>query len=282
LTPATAHLSAVTVTDAVVTDRHFSCNGITMRYRDEGSGPAVVLVHGWTLDLEMWVPQTAALHDSFRVICYDRRGFGLTSGHPSIEGDLQDLEALCHHLELGRVALVGMSQGARAVMKFATTAPERISCVVLDGPPDLVGPDATDLEALKEFSPMARSGEVDAFRREWLNHPLLRLRTRDPSAHQALRSMIERYPGKDLVGGDVSESGLGLPPLESFEVPTLLVTGEYDLTERIGSANALARRLPRAERATIPDSVHLPNLDNPGPYNAVLRAFLSRNTTTAR
>ena len=40
--------------------------------------------------------------------------------------------------------------------------------------------------------------------------------------------------------------------------------------------------LPRAERATIPDSAHLPNLDNPGPYNAVLRAFLSRNTAAAR
>jgi len=252
-----------------------------MRYRDDGAGAPVVLVHGWTLDLEMWAQQMTALRDSFRVICFDRRGFGLSSGQPSMELDSEDLEALCRQLELGRVALVGMSQGARSVMRFATSAPEKISCVVLDGPPDLLGSDATDLEAPRQFSVMACAGVVDVFRREWLNHPLLRLRTRDPSAHQALRSMIERYPGKDLVAG-VAESGPELPPLESFDVPALLITGEYDLADRVASADTLARRLPRAERATIRDAGHLPNLDNPAPYNAVLRAFLVRNTTGPR
>ena len=38
-------------------DRHLSVPGARLRYRDEGAGPAVVFVHGWTLDLDMWDPQ---------------------------------------------------------------------------------------------------------------------------------------------------------------------------------------------------------------------------------
>jgi 3-oxoadipate enol-lactonase len=92
--------------------------------------------------------------------------------------------------------------------------------------------------------------------------------------------MLERYPGKDLAASTVTaESDLQPLQLESFEVPTLIITGEHDMADRIDSANVLARHLPRAERATIPDAGHLPNLDNPKPYNAILRAFLGRHAT---
>jgi pimeloyl-ACP methyl ester carboxylesterase len=239
-----------------------------------------MLVHGWTLDLEMWDSQAAALRNSFRVVYFDRRGFGLSSGHPSIDRDCEDLEALRRHLALGRVALVGMSQGARAVMRFAVAAPHRVSCVVLDGPPDLLDTDSADFEALEQYRALARTEGLGAFRREWVNHPLVRLRTHDASTQQALRSMIERYPGRDLAASALnSESSLHPWQLASFRVPTLIITGEHDLPDRIAAANVLAERLSRAERATIPDAGHLPNLDNPKPYNAILRAFLQRHAT---
>jgi pimeloyl-ACP methyl ester carboxylesterase len=266
------------MTDADATDRWCVCNGASIRYHDEGSGLPVILVHGWTLDLEMWNSQMASLRSSFRVICFDRRGFGLSSGHPSIDRDCEDLDALCRHLAVGRVALVGMSQGARPVMRFAAAAPDKVTCVVLDGPPDLLGTDAADFEALEQYSALARTQGIDAFRREWVNHPLVRLRTRDPSAQQTLRSMIERYPGKDLAAAAVS-SEFDVQTLQSFEAPTLIITGDHDIADRIESANVLARHLPRAERATIPGAGHLPNLDNPPAYNALLRAFLGRHTT---
>src|SRR5471030_2146970 len=99
-------------------DRYFAADGARLRYRDEGSGPALLLVHGWTLDLEMWNALSAALRADFRVVRFDRRGFGLSSGEPGVELDIADLAALCRHLGLERVALVGMSQGARAVLGF--------------------------------------------------------------------------------------------------------------------------------------------------------------------
>ena len=241
-----------------------------------------MLVHGWTLDLEMWSPQVASLGNDFRAISVDRRGFGLSSGQPSTDRDSDDLQVLCRHLALGRVALVGMSQGVRAVMRFAAAAPHQVSCVVLDGPPDLLGADAADAAALEQYRALVRTEGIAAFRRAWINHPLVRLRTRDPSAHQTLRAMIDRYPGRDLAAAAVDTAEDPLPlQLASLQIPTLVITGEHDVAERIEAADVLARLLPRAERATIPDAGHLPNFDNPTTYNAVVRAFLEHHASAS-
>jgi len=108
----------------------------------------------------------------------------------------------------------------------------------------------------------------------------MRLRTGDLSTHQALQSMIDRYPGKDLAASSAAGPGIGQLQLDSFDVPTLVITGEHDMADRIEWANALARRLRRVTRATVPDAGHLPNLDNPVVYNAILRDFLRRYHTT--
>src|SRR5580698_5368440 len=98
---------------ALSADSYLQTAGARIRYRDEGAGPAVIFVHGWTLDLDMWEPQAADLSTDYRVVRLDRRGFGLSSGRPSLAHDIADLRELCRHLDLRQVALVGMSQGAR-------------------------------------------------------------------------------------------------------------------------------------------------------------------------
>lgn len=52
-------------------DRELSLPHARLRYRDEGAGPALLLIHGWTLDLDMWEPQARALADAYRVIRFD-------------------------------------------------------------------------------------------------------------------------------------------------------------------------------------------------------------------
>jgi 3-oxoadipate enol-lactonase len=268
----------MTATNAI--DRFQDFNDAALRFRDEGSGPAVILVHGWTLDLEMWDFQAAALQSSFRIIRFDRRGFGLSSGQPSVGKDCEDLNSVCRALAPGPVALVGMSQGARAVLRYAATAPEKVSCIVLDGPPGLAGTEGTDPEGLGHYRALARAAGMEVFRREWLKHPLVRLRTTDAATHQAVRCMIDRYPGRDLVA---SEVGLEPTPdameLASINAPALIISGEHDATDRIEAANSLVQHLPRAQRATIPGAGHLPCLDNPATYNAILSAFLGKHST---
>src|SRR4051812_47654234 len=98
-------------------DRELEFAGARLRYRDEGQGRAVVFVHGWTLDLDVWEPQ-APLPATLRMVRYDRRGFGLSNGRPSLAADVADLRLLLTRLDIVNPLLVGMSQGARVVLEF--------------------------------------------------------------------------------------------------------------------------------------------------------------------
>ena len=268
-----------------MSDRQFHTGEISLRYRDEGEGPAVVLLHGWTLDLDLWGAQAAALRDSMRVLRFDRRGFGLSGGTPDARADVGDLVALLDHLQVGRAAVVGMSQGARAALAAALCIPHRVTALVLDGPPDCFS--AGDAEAdtdlsMEPFRTLARAEGMDAFRRVWRAHPLMRLHTDDPAAYAALDRMLARYPGRDLTGpAPAAAAAVDAASLTRLSLPVLIVGGQYDTPARIRAADALARALPGAERRRIPGAGHLANLDNPTDYNDNLRAFLQRQSRVA-
>lgn len=261
-------------------DRFLPLAGARLRYRDTGRGPAVLLLHGWTLDLDMWEPQAAALADAFRLVRLDRRGFGLSTGRPSVAADVADLQALLRHLGLERVALVGMSQGARVALRLAQTAPASIAALVFDGPPDIdAAPAARDDDELplERYRALMRTRGIDAVRQEWVRHPLAQLRSDDPGMRALLDAMLARYPGHDLrTAVAAPDASLQGTPLESLGMPALVVTGALDLPSRQQAADSLARRLPAARRVRIAAAGHLPNLDNPQAYDALLREFLAR------
>ncbi len=256
-------------------DRYLEVEGARLRYRDTGRGPAVVLVHGWTLDLEMWEPQVERLGDRFRLVRLDRRGHGLYSGVPGAAQDVADLAALCGRLQLGTVAMVGMSQGTRSALAFASRAPDTVRALVLDGAPDLrPGAPPGDIP-LERLHRLLRTQGIAAFRREWRAQDAMRLRTDARSMHGRLNAMLERYDGRDL--RDAAAANLTVPvDLGSITVPALILNGEFDLDTRSTAADYLCRQLPQAERRLIARAGHLPNLDNPDDYADLCRSFLSR------
>ncbi|HEY1874788.1 MAG TPA: alpha/beta hydrolase [Steroidobacteraceae bacterium] len=257
-------------------DLFATVNGIRLRFRDEGRGPVVLLVHGWTLDLEMWDPQVSALRDAFRLIRLDRRGHGLSSGIPAPERDSEDLAALCQHLRLTRIALLGMSQGARAVLGFAASAPGQVHALILDGPPPLDS-DSDPEVPLDQYETLVRTHGIEAFRHEWARHALMQLRTRNPEARALLAAIIARYPGNDL-RHPVSRTGpAARVRLGSLTIPTLVLSGEYDLANRKRAAWQLSARLSGAELVEIPGAGHLPNLDRPDAYSKLCREFLTHH-----
>jgi 3-oxoadipate enol-lactonase len=261
-------------------DLYLETRGARLRYRDEGRGCAVILVHGWTLDLDQWQLQAAALAGEFRMVRLDRRGFGLSSGLPSVAADCEDLTTLCRHLRLDCVALVGMSQGARVVLQFAESQPQMTSCVILDGPPHF-GTEETDSSPdipYQYYRELAQTHGLAAFRREWSEHPLARLRTEDPAAHGLLARMLARYPGRDLTDIPAhSDAAAGAHSVESVDRPVLVMNGEFDLDSRKRFARQIASQLSDVECVEIPDAAHMCNLDNPRAYNAALKRFLHQH-----
>ena len=101
-----------------------------------GDGRPVVLIHGWPLSAEAWAPQTQALKDAgYRVIAYDRRGFG-RSDKPADGFDYgtltADLNGLMEDLDLRDATLVGFSMGGGEVVRYVTNhGQERLRSVVL-------------------------------------------------------------------------------------------------------------------------------------------------------
>jgi 3-oxoadipate enol-lactonase len=252
--------------------------GVRLHYRVEGSGPPVLFIHGWALDADMWSPQFETLATRFRIIAFDRRGFGRSTGMPSISGDLRDVTHVLGTLKVERVSIVGMSQGARAALRWALAHPAAVSCLVLDGPPLEHAAENPPFEEppMAAYRRLARSAGIDAVRQAWARHPLMQLRSSDSPAHALLREMITRYPGRDL--SDAPADTPLLPEQPPAQCPrTLVINGEYDSPQRLAFGTAMARWLPGARHALIADSVHLPNLDNPAAYNAVIEGFLRAN-----
>lgn len=254
-------------------------DGARLRYRVRGRGPTVVFVHGWALDLDMWEPQFAALADSYRLIAYDRRGFGLSSGTPAIEQDVVDLERLVDALGAGKIAIVGMSQGARIALHWALRFAQRTDAVVLDGPPrNLEGTPGENREEIPiaEFRELVSRAGIEAVRARWLEHPLMRLQSADLRAQDLLQEMVGRYQGRDLMAEE-SRHVLAVPQLRDLRLPVLVVNGEHDTLDRRSAGAELVRTIRHAERVVVPAAGHLANLDNPRAYNEALRAFLDRH-----
>ena len=98
---------------------------IELHYEDHGAGRPVVLIHGWPLSSRSWEAQVPALVEAgYRVIAYDRRGFG-ESSQPTTGYDYdtfaKDLDTLLTELDLTDVTLIGFSMGGGEVVRYLGT-----------------------------------------------------------------------------------------------------------------------------------------------------------------
>jgi len=264
-------------------DRHLNVPGARLRYRDEGAGHALVLVHGWTLDLDMWEPQ-APLAARRRVLRYDRRGFGLSTGRPSLADDVADLRALLAATGVVRPVLLGMSQGARVVLEFAVRHPGVARGLVLDGAPPFSAADpdyATDLP-MAEFREIAARGGVAAFRQRWSAHPLMRLVTADTETHALLAAILARYPGHDLLSpAPAPRESPDARVLAGIHAPALILNGARDIDSRQRAGSRLRETLPIADHVFVGEAAHLSNLDAPREYNQLISEFAARHIPAA-
>lgn len=259
------------------TDAYIDLRGARLRYRNEGGGPAILFIHGWTLDLDVWEWQAQALCGTYRVVRYDRRGFGRSTGSPSISDDVQDALCLLQHLRLTQVAAVGMSQGVRVALGLASARPGLVSRLVLDGAPrhsDIDGAQPQNDLPMEQFCAVAQQMGMPAFLKAWANHELMRLKTENPEAAQLLHRIVSRYPGRDLLEPRKAEAPAPIE-LSAIRQDSLVLNGEFDTAQRRSFGRALACELPAARYTLIPGAGHLANLDNPRAYNDLLREFLS-------
>jgi pimeloyl-ACP methyl ester carboxylesterase len=255
-------------------------DGVRLHYRDEGAGPALVLIHGWLMDLTAWDAEQPAWSRRFRVLRMDRRGFGRSSGTPCFACDADDVLALLDDRGVERASLLGMSQGARVALDLAQRAPGRVSALVLDGAPALDGlPGGPWLQEtpLDRYRKLLAAGGLDALRVELAAHPLMQLHSREPAARQAIEAMLARYTGADLADATAAQPSRPVD-LTQLRLPVLVVNGERDTAQRLAVGTALADAIPGARRRIIPAAGHLACLDQPAAYARIVSDFLVEHT----
>jgi 3-oxoadipate enol-lactonase len=257
-------------------------NGERLYYEVTGEGAPVVLIHGWSLNLEMWEPQVSTLSRRFRVIRYDRRGFGKSSGSEDATWDAADLEALLDHLGENKVHVLGHSQAGRVALQFALRNPGRVSSLILHGatPPSGFGLpwSGADRNPFDVWARIAREEGLDAFRRAWLAHPLMEVPAVRPEVRVRLAEMLESYPGGRILNPPVPSGPVRpvtLEDLSRIRVPTLVLIGETEVPYLEIVAHALTYYLPNARLRGVPGGGHLVNLIHPEAYNAVVLDFLA-------
>jgi pimeloyl-ACP methyl ester carboxylesterase len=231
--------------------------GHTVRYEASGHGRPVVLVHGLGGSRRWWRATIAELAQDHRVIVPElpgfsygrgRRRFALSDAAPLLGGLL---ERLGHE----RADLVGHSFGALACLGVAATEPELVRRLVLIAPP------------VRTASPRMAGNALPVAR------TLLRL---PPAAALAvLGGFAVKSPASMLRAAGEILALDGDPGVAEVVVPTMVMWGSRDAIVPMGGADWLARTLPRAQVAVIPDAGHIPMLDRPDEVNAALRGFLA-------
>lgn len=252
---------------AITPDRLLAREGARLRWRLEGSGPAIVLLHGWALDLDYWNLVVPVLARHFSVLRFDRAGFGLSQGEPDLHRNVPDLHALLREAGVARAVLVGMSQGARLAMHFSLAHPGQVRGLVLDGAPAF---DAEPELPMAEFRRLLQEAGAQALRAAIRSHPVMQLLGTGADARAQLDVLLARYTGADLLQ---ARGSVPPPQVAEIRAPVLLLNGIGDSTSRHMAADRLAAALPRATRRTLAKAGHLAALDDPEGYAREVIAF---------
>lgn len=251
---------------------HENGHAIEIHFEDHGLGQPVVLIHGFPLDGRSWDKQERALLEAgYRVVSYDRRGFG-ESSRTTVGFDYDtfadDLHALLEHLDLRDVALVGFSMGSGEVARYlGRHGSERISKAVLMAsvPPYLLkaednpeGVDAEVFEGIKAAIVADRPAYFKDFLDNFFNVDVLGgTRISEPAWQAAFSMALQAGPYAVHACVDTWLTDFRAD-VASFDVPVLVVHGEAD---RILPYESTAARLP----ALIP-GVTLVSVED-GPHN---------------
>lgn len=232
----------------------------------------------------MWEPQLQSFAESHRVIAPDLPGFGqmpLGQGPIDFRASVRDaLDAAGMEI----AALVGTSLGGRIAVELALESPERVSALVLVGS-GLDGHEwSQEVHAFGDEEEAAlERGDLDTAvetnLRMWLAGPR---RALDEIDHGIRRLVGEMQRNAfQLQQGHEFQLAAFEPPasqrLGEIRVPTLVLTGDEDVSDIHLIADKLTGEIPGAERATISDAAHLPNLERPEEFDRIVLGFLHQH-----
>lgn len=249
-------------------------------YDDVGSGPAVVLIHGFPLNRRMWQPQLTALAGAgYRAVAPDLRGFGESAPGEepwTMARFADDVVALLDRLGILRATVVGMSMGGYVLLSLLERHPSRIAAAgfffTRAGAEDEAGKSRRTrlAEEVEEGRPQVVTG---AFAELLFAPQTVQQR---PELVADVVAMMESTSLQGLAGGmrAIRDRKDYLPLLGRLTRPALVLGAEYDHAIPAAAGRDLAAGLPDATFHLIAQAGHMANLEQPEAVNQQLLAFL--------
>ncbi|APW63844.1 alpha/beta fold hydrolase [Paludisphaera borealis] len=252
-----------------------------LAFTEQGSGPVVVLLHGFPLSRVMWAEQLKTLSESYRVIAPDLRGHGESPApDAAYTMDLMadDVVELLDGLGVSEPVVVGgLSMGGYVALAMALKHPGRVRALMLiDTKAAADSPEAaqTREETAQAVLKAGNSGEVVAamipklFGKSTL--------ARHPDRVEPLKAEMEKTSASGVAG---ALRGMAIRPdrreqLAEIAVPTLVIVGEDDVIAPPAEARAMAEALPNGRLEVVSDAGHLAPYENPDAVDQAILGFL--------
>jgi pimeloyl-ACP methyl ester carboxylesterase len=255
--------------------------------RSEQDRLAVVFVHGLSGCWQNWLEQMPAFADRYRVIALDLPGFG---GSPKPDWEISIpaygrlLRAFCDAVDVRDCAVVGNSMGGFVAAEAVVSDPERFEKLVLVSAAGVSSarlrraPTSAVARMLAAGAPYAFQFQTRTFRRPRARAAAFRNVFRHPELLRA-ELLWELYQG--AMRGDAFVDALGslagydfLDRLDDVEVPSLIVWGRNDMVVPPADAAEFGRRLRNSQTVIFDDTGHVPMVERPARFNALLERFL--------
>lgn len=229
---------------------YIDVDGGKLYYDITGNGEPIIFLHNGMIHSVVWDDQIGEFSKQYKTICYDRRGYGKSPQTESEYSNVEDLKTLLEELEIKRANLIGMSAGARISIDFAIQYPEKVSSLVL------VGPVVSGFSFTRHFFLRGGYATIDILNdpKAFLNYMF----TDDPYS-------IYRE-NKDLNLNSISK-------LNNIKVPTLIISGEFDIPDVHAHSGAINAAIPNSRRVVVNEAAHLVPFEKPRIFNEYVVCF---------
>jgi pimeloyl-ACP methyl ester carboxylesterase len=252
-----------------------------LNYHRSGSGPTLIVQHGFFGGSGYWLPQVAALRSMFDIIAPDLPGFAASRDEPvetSIEGHARAVVQLLDALGIRRFHFLGHSMGGMIAQQIALDWPERVARLVLYGAassgklPDRFESLAESVRRIEE-EPVDASAERIA--RTWFV---------EGEASAYFRLCVEAGRGARKEAAIAALGAIGewdvTRRLGEIDIPTLVLCGDRDRSVRRQQAYSLLRSIRNSRLCIAPGCAHCVHLEAPEFFTHAVREFLSDNAAT--
>jgi len=252
-------------------------DGGKLFYEMAGEGETFVMIHDGILHRVTWDAQFEALAKEYKVVRYDRRGYGDSNKSEAKYSDIEDLEKVFTQLNIHKAIVIGMSYGGSLAIDFALANPDKVTKIVLVG--SIVSGYGYSEHMLNRGGHMTEAdwSSAESLREYFFERDPYTIWPENKETREKVRRIIERYPHNFDMGKYKLLQGPKRPALsrlDEIKVPTLIVVGEYDIPDVHAHAGAIEAGISGAKRVIVNNAAHHVPTEQPEILNELILKFI--------